>query len=134
MMEFKENPNQYNPLVLAYIGDSLYDIYVRSMLVKEHENMSVHNLHVESTHFVSAHGQSESILAIKDILTDSELAAYKRGRNTKSFTVPKNADVGEYRRATGFESLLGWLYAKGENDRLQKIMQAAYSAMQTAGK
>ncbi len=129
MIEFTKNPNQYNPLVLAYIGDSLYDIYVRSRLISEHENMPVHKLHVEAIRFVKAHGQSESVACIESILTDEELAAFKRGRNTKSFTVPKNADVGEYRRATGFESLLGWLYARGENDRLHEIMKASYEAL-----
>ena len=69
------------------------------------------------------------MLAIEDKLTEEELSAYKRGRNTKSFTVPKNADVGEYRRATGFEALLGWLYVRKETDRLNEIMEMAYNAV-----
>ena len=94
-MEFSKAPNLYNPLVLAYIGDSLYDVYVRSRLIAQNGDMLAHKLHVESIKYVKAHGQSVAVLAIEDKLTEEELRAYKRGRNTKSFTVPKNADVGE---------------------------------------
>lgn len=128
-MEFSKAPNLYNPLVLAYIGDSLYDVYVRSRLIAQNGDMLAHKLHVESIKYVKAHGQSVSVLAIEDKLTEEELSAYKRGRNTKSFTVPKNADVGEYRRATGFESLLGWLYIKKDTDRLDEIMEMAFNAV-----
>ncbi len=131
-MEFTKEPNLYNPLVLAYLGDTLYDIYVRTRLVKENENLLAHKLHVESIRFVKAHGQSEAMAHIEDKLTEAELMAYKRGRNTKSFTVPKNADVGEYRRATGFEALLGWLYVGGNNERLHEIMTMAYDAVANA--
>ena len=72
---------------------------------------------------------NRTFLAIEDKLTEEELSAYKRGRNTKSFTVPKNADVGEYRRATGFESLLGWLYIKKDTARLDEIMEMAFNAV-----
>lgn len=128
-MEFSKAPNLYNPLVLAYIGDSLYDVYVRSRLISENGDLSAHKLHVEAIRYVKAHGQSTAVLAIEDKLTEDELSAYKRGRNTKSFTVPKNADVGEYRRATGFEALLGWLYVRKETDRLNEIMEMAYDAV-----
>ena len=130
MIEFTKEPNLYNALVLAYIGDSLYDVYVRSRLISENGDLSAHRLHIESIRYVKAHGQSEAILAIEDKLTEKELAAYKRGRNTKSFTVPKNADVGEYRRATGFEALLGWLYVRRDTDRLSEIMEMAYNTIE----
>lgn len=133
MIEFIENPNLYNPLVLAFVGDSLYDVYVRSRVISENENMQVHKLHIETTKFVKAHGQSEAVMHIEDMLTEEETAIFKRGRNAKSFTVPKNADVGEYRRATGFEALLGWLYMKGRNERLNEIMEASYEAVSRAG-
>ena len=129
MIEFSKAPNLYNPLVLAYIGDSLYDVYVRSRLIAENGDLSAHKLHVEAIRYVKAHGQSVAVLSIEDKLNEDELAAYKRGRNTKSFTVPKNADVGEYRRATGFEALLGWLYVSQKEDRLKQIMEMAYSAV-----
>lgn len=129
---FTKPANEYNALVLAYVGDSLYDVYVRSRLMEEHSSMTAHKLHVEAIKFVSAHGQSEAIKSIEDRLSDTELAAYKRGRNTKSYTVPKNADVGEYRRATGFEALLGWLYVSGETERLGEVMEQSYEAVLNA--
>lgn len=129
MMNFTKNPNEYNSLVLAYIGDSLYDVYVRSRIIEEHGDMSAHKMHVESIKFVKAHGQSEAVGFIEDRLSEEELAAYKRGRNTKSYTVPKNADVGEYRRATGFEALLGWLYVGGRTERLEELMRMSYEAV-----
>lgn len=128
-MNFTKPANQYNPLVLAYIGDSLYDIFIRTKLIQKYEDMSAHKLHVESIKYVKAHGQSTAMAEIEDKLTEDELTAYKRGRNTKSFTVPKNAEVGEYRRATGFEALLGWLYVRGDINRLNEIMEIAYDAI-----
>lgn len=128
-IEFGKNPNEYNSLVLAYIGDTLYDLYVRSRNIAEYPSMSANKLHRASIKFVCAHGQSEAIKHIEDGLTEQELAAYKRGRNTKSYTVPKNADVGEYRRATGFEALLGWLYVSGASDRLEEILKISYEAI-----
>lgn len=130
-MEFTKDANLYNPLVLAYIGDSLYDLFVRERLIKENGDLSAHRLHVLSINYVKAHAQSEAIAAIEDKLDEAELAAFKRGRNAKSFTVPKNADVGEYRRATGFEALLGWLYVKGEKERLNEIMELSYESQKT---
>ena len=127
--EFTKPANQYNPLVLAYMGDSLYDIFVRTRLVERNEAMSAHRLHIESIKYVKAHGQSAAMAEIEDKLTAAELSAYKRGRNTKSYTVPKNADVGDYRRATGFEALLGWLYVQGERARLDEVMEMAYNAI-----
>lgn len=130
---FTQNANAYNPLVPAYVGDSLYDVYVRSRVIAEHEGYSAHKLHVESIKFVSAHGQSESLKSIEPFLSADELAAYKRGRNTKSYTVPKNADVGEYRRATGFESLLGWLWINKRYERLEEIMKISYETILQSG-
>ena len=129
MMKFTGQPNEYNALVLAYIGDSLYDVYVRSRIIEEYPSRSAHQMHVEAIKFVSAHGQSEAVKAIESSLSEAELAAYKRGRNTKSYTVPKNADVGEYRRATGFETLLGWLFTGGREQRLKEVMEIAYDSV-----
>ena len=134
MMRFTKPANEYNALVLAYIGDSIYDVYVRSRIIEEHSGMTAHKMHVEAIKFVSAHGQSVAVKNIEGKLSESELAAYKRGRNTKSFTVPKNADVGEYRRATGFEALLGWLYISGEEERLDEVMKLSYESLLTVGK
>jgi ribonuclease-3 family protein len=93
--------------------------------------MNVHKLHVKAISFVKAHAQSEFMKAIIDELTEEEMNIYKRGRNAKSATVPKNADVGEYRMATGFEALFGYLYVTEQNDRInyffEKIIQISMS-------
>lgn len=124
-MDF-EKPNLYPGLVLAYIGDAIYEVYVRSRIICEHSDMPPHKLHVESIKHVKAHAQSNSMIAIEPLLTEEEEAIYKRGRNAKSATVPKNADVSDYRRSTGFEALLGFLYIKGEKERLEELMKIAY--------
>ncbi|MDD6762599.1 MAG: ribonuclease III domain-containing protein [Clostridiales bacterium] len=128
-IEFEKKPNEYNSLVLAYIGDTLYDLYVRSRNIAQHPGMDANKLHRTAIKFVCAHGQSEAVKYIEEHLTEQELAAYKRGRNTKSYTVPKNADVGEYRRATGFEALLGWLYVGGQTERLEELARMSYDAI-----
>lgn len=130
-MDFAKRPNEYNPLVLAYIGDSLYDVYVRSRIIAEHGNLNANKMHIMSINFVKAHGQSVAVSKIEDKLSDDELAAYKRGRNAKSYTVPKNADVGEYRRATGFEALLGWLYIGGREERMKELMELSFNAVES---
>ena len=129
-LAFDKNPNEYNSLVLAFIGDTLNDLYVRSRLIAEHGGMNAHKLHESASKRVCAHGQSEALKLIEPLLSEQELAAYKRGRNTKSYTVPKNADVGEYRRATGFEALLGWLYVSGKSERLEELLKLVYDAVQ----
>ncbi len=125
-MELTKKPSQYTPLVLAYIGDGVYEVYVRSRLLAENPELPAHKLHVLATRRVKARAQSQSMLAIEPMLSESELAVYKRGRNAKSATVPKNADVSDYRRATGFEALVGYLYLTGDRERTEKIMETAY--------
>lgn len=121
-----EKPSLLAPLVLAYAGDAVYEVFVRNKLIEMHPDMPVYKLHREATKFVRAHAQSNSILAIEENLTPQEEAIYKRGRNAKSPTVPKNADVSEYRRATGLEALMGYLYLNGEEDRLREVMEMAF--------
>ena len=105
-----KNPKLLAPLVLAYIGDSVYEVYVRNRIILEHPDMPAGKLHKQSIKYVSAKAQASSILSIENILNDDEMAIYNRGRNAKSATVPKNADVTQYRQATGFEALIGYLY------------------------
>ena len=121
-----EKANSYPSLVLAYIGDAIYEVYVRSRIVSEHGDMPPHKLHIESIKHVKAHAQSNAIGVIEEMLSEAEDAVYKRGRNSKSATVPKNADVSEYRRATGLEALFGYLYIKKEEERLEELMKIAY--------
>ncbi|AEB74887.1 Mini-ribonuclease 3 [Clostridium botulinum] len=113
---------QLNPLVLAFIGDAIYEVFVRTYLVDEHRDMSAHKLHVKAVSFVKAHSQSELMKEMMDILTEEECRIFKRGRNAKSGTVPKNADVTEYRMATGFEALMGFLYLTNQLERLNELM------------
>lgn len=119
-------PNQYAPLVLAYIGDAVYEIYVRTRVIAENPNMPAYKLHKQSIKYVKAQAQSNSMLAVAELLSEQEEAVFKRGRNAKSATVPKNADLADYRRATGFEALVGYLYLSEEKDRLEQIMKMAY--------
>lgn len=113
---------QLNPLVLAFIGDAIYEVFIRTWLVNANRDMTVHKLHTRAITYVKAQAQSGFIKKIEDILTEEEAAIYKRGRNAKSGTVPKNADVQEYHNATGFEALLGYLYITEQNIRLNELL------------
>lgn len=109
-----------SPLTLAYIGDTVYDLIVRSYLVIT-QSTTVNQLHHRATEFVNAGAQSDTLNDIMERLTEVERNIVRRGRNAKSGTVPKNADVGDYRRATGLEALLGYLYLSGNMERLTEI-------------
>jgi ribonuclease-3 family protein len=113
---------QLSPLVLAYIGDSVFDVYIRTLLIKKEGNVSVHKLHKQSVEYVKAKAQSDIIHRITDSLSQDELDVVKRGRNAKSGIIPKNADPIEYKYATGFEELIGYLYLKKDFKRLTDIL------------
>lgn len=110
-----------NPLVLAYIGDSVYDTFVRTLLVSGGYGQ-VAKLHKMSIEFVKAKAQADILGKITEMLTSEEQDIVRRGRNTKSGTVPKNADIIDYRYATGFEALIGFLYLTGQIGRLMEII------------
>ncbi len=97
----------YSPLVLAYIGDGIYDLIIRTVMVGR-GNSHVNNLHQRTSQLVKAHTQSELAGVLMPVLTEEEITVYKRGRNAKSATMAKNATVADYRRATGFEALIGY--------------------------
>lgn len=122
----QKKPGQFSPLTLAYIGDSVYEIFVRTRVIEEHENMPPAKLHKFSINYVKAHAQANSVKAMLPYLTEDEEAVFKRGRNSKSYTMPKNADVGEYRMATGLEALFGFLYLSEQTERLNELMTIAY--------
>ena len=126
MSIISKKPSQLAPLVLAYIGDGVYELFVRTRVIEEHENMPAHKLHKKTVQYVKAQAQSESMNALLPCLTEEEEAVFRRGRNAKSHTVPKNADLMEYKRATGFEALIGYLYLSEETDRLNELMSIAY--------
>lgn len=110
----------FSPLMLAYVGDAVFDLYVREKLARE-KAMPVRQLHRRATAIVRADGQDAALRQMEPHLTEEEAEIVRRGRNTKS-RVPKNADMAAYRRATGFEALLGWLYLNGENERLNCLL------------
>ena len=121
-------PSQYSPLVLAYMGDAVYELYVRSRVIADNPNMQAHKLHLMTVKFVKAHSQAESEHDIADMLTEEETRIFKRGRNAKSPTIAKNATPADYRHATGFEALIGYLHLSGDAKRLNEIMSAAYES------
>ncbi len=116
------NPNEYSPLSLAYIGDSVFDLLVKTVIVTEN-NKQAYKYHKEVSMLVKAEAQAKYIeyLLENDLLTEEEAWIYKRGRNTKTHSTAKNATVGQYRMATGFESLIGYLYLNRDYDRLFEI-------------
>lgn len=107
----------YSPLVLAYIGDAVYEILIRTKIVNG-GSRQVNKLHKQSSELVKAATQAKILMALEEELTEEERAVYKRGRNAKSGTMAKNATMKDYRMATGFEALVGYLYLSEQLDRL----------------
>jgi ribonuclease-3 family protein len=118
----KADVNTYSPLALAYIGDGIYDLVIRSVVVGQ-GNTRADRLHKRTSQLVKAHTQSQMIEALLSYLSDEELSVYRRGRNAKSNTMAKNASMSDYRRATGFEALMGYLYLKDEMARLIELVK-----------
>lgn len=112
----------YSPLALAYIGDSVFDLLVRSIIVSK-GNMAVQKYHKQASSIVNAHAQAAMITALEPELTEEEHAVYKRGRNSKPATTAKNASVKEYKIATGYEALLGYLYLTNQHERLIDLVK-----------
>lgn len=117
-------PHLLNPLVLAYVGDAVYELYVRQYCISQ-ANYRPHQLHLMATQYVSAKGQAQALEQWYPELSDEELAIVKRGRNAKSGSVAKNVDVMDYRHSTAFECLLGFLFYKGQYERLKQLMDIA---------
>lgn len=118
------DPLSLPALTLAYLGDTVYDLYVRTLLA-ENLRLPMRALHLEAAKLVCAAGQAQAYRRIADSLSEPEQAAFRRGRNAHSGTVPKHADVRDYRVATGLEALLGHLYLKGEDVRIGELMRLA---------
>lgn len=112
----------YSPLVLAYIGDGIYDLVIRSLLVGK-GNAQANRLHKKASGLVNAAAQSSMIERLKEELTEEELHVFKRGRNANSATMAKHATMSDYRRATGFEALMGYLYLTGNMKRLIELVK-----------
>ncbi|MBD5457920.1 MAG: ribonuclease III [Lachnospiraceae bacterium] len=118
----------YSPLTLAYIGDAVYDLVIRTVVV-ERANRSANKLHKTVIRYVNAGTQAQMAMTIEEELTEEEKAVYHRGRNAKSYTSAKNASIADYRKATGLEALFGYLYLRGETDRLLMLVRSAFEKM-----
>lgn len=114
----------YSPLTLAYIGDAIYDLVIRTMVV-EQGNSPANKLHKKTVSYVNARVQAKMIDALEGELTEEEAAVYHRGRNAKSYTAAKNASIIEYRKATGLEALCGYLYLQGRQERMLHLIHEA---------
>jgi len=124
-MDPEADASQYSPLVLAYIGDAVYELIVRTMVIN-HGSIQVNKMHKKSASLVNAGTQAEMIRLILEELTEEETAVYKRGRNAKSVTTAKHATVVDYRTATGFEALCGYLYLTGRLKRLVTLISHGF--------
>ena len=112
----------YSPLTLAYIGDGVYELIIRTILVKK-GNCPVNRLHKKASSLVKAGAQSAIMEVIEEELTPEELSVYRRGRNAQSPTMAKHATMADYRRATGFEALMGYLYLKEDYTRMLTLVR-----------
>lgn len=117
-----ERAKTLSPLTWAYVGDAVYELYIRNNLVSN-TLLKPHKLHIESIKYVKAASQAKILHNLMDILTDEEKEIVRRGRNTKNHHLPKNANVAEYSYSTAFEALIGYLYLTKQEKRLQEILQ-----------
>lgn len=118
----------YSPLTLAYIGDSVYDLIVKSIVINK-GNRPVQKLHKETSGLVQASAQSLMMRTIQQHLTEEEVAVYKRGRNAKSVSPAKNQSITDYRRATGFEALMGYLYLQNDWKRMIDLIKLGMDSL-----
>ena len=120
---------EYSPLALAYIGDSIYDLIIKSLVLNE-GNKQVQKMHKETSTYVQASAQSLMMRKIQEHLTEEEHAVYKRGRNAKSVSPAKNQSITDYRRATGFEALMGYLYLKKDWKRMIDLVKIGLDSIE----
>ena len=113
-----------NPLVWAYIGDNVYELYIRTNLVNQ-TSLKVHELHVKAIQYVKAAAQARVLREIEEILTEEEKDIVRRIRNTKNHHIPKNADPADYMYATAFEGLIGYLFLTKQKTRLKELLEKA---------
>ena len=127
-----EDLKNYSALGYAYLGDAVYERYVREYIMESRGNMPVEKYHDVATHFVCAAAQAKAIEALMDGLTEEEEAVYRRGRNAKAHAAPKSSSPGEYRKATGFEALIGYLSINGRDTRAEELMKASVEFLDKA--
>lgn len=117
-----EEVNQMSPLTWAYVGDCVYELYIRTKLV-DTTKLKPHELHIKSVKYVKAKAQAETLKKLETILTEEEKEIVRRGRNTQTHHIAKNASMQDYMYATAFEALIGYLYLTKQDNRLSEIMK-----------
>lgn len=117
----REDIRMMGPLQLAYVGDACYELMVRTFLLDK--NLSVNLLHRETTKYVKAQAQAQIVHKLEEVLSEEEKSIVRKGRNTKTNTNPKNANLIDYKYATGFEALFGYLYLTNQNTRLEELFK-----------
>lgn len=120
-MKNETEVNLMSPLVWAYVGDSVYELFIRTHLV-ETTKLKPHKLHIETIKYVKAKAQADILESLQDILTDKEKEIVRRARNAENHHLPKNADPADYMHATAFEGLIGYLYLSEQKERLEEIL------------
>ena len=118
--------HEMSPVALAFVGDAVLELLVRARLVGS-TRLQPNRLHTVATHYVSAHAQCRELEILEPLLTEAEANVLRRGKNASKASVAKHATVLEYRASTGLECLLGWLYLRGENDRIQQLFDAVWT-------
>lgn len=116
-----EEVKQLSPLTWAYVGDSVYELYIRTYLINT-TRLKPHELHIKSIQYVKAKAQADILQKLEQILTEEERDIVRRGRNTKNYHIAKNASVQDYMYATAFEALIGYLYLTKQDERLKEIV------------
>ena len=120
-----EEVNQMSPLTWAYVGDCVYELYIRTKLV-DTTKLKPHELHIKSVKYVKAKAQAETLKKLETILTEEEKEIVRRGRNTQTHHIAKNASMQDYMYATAFEALIGYLYLTKQDERLRKILEKTF--------
>lgn len=125
----KQDIRTYSPLTLAYVGDAVYDLIIRTVVVQR-ANRPANDLHRITVKYVSANAQSKIVQALMEDLTEEEQSVYRRGKNSKPHTTAKNASVADYMKATGFEAVIGYLYL---TEQMPRILELVKSGIEKAG-
>lgn len=132
MGEFEQSikePERLTPLMLAYIGDAVYEVLARSLVISK-GNKAINQVHKDNVKFVNATTQARISEIIEDKLTEAELSQLKRGRNAKTNTSAKNSSLADYRKATGFEALMGYLYLTGQKKRIVELCKLGFKELE----
>lgn len=120
--EQKTNAKLLSPLTLAFMGDAVYEVFIREKIILL-SNAPVNKLHTDSVKYVKASAQAQALNLIYDKLTEQEVVMYKRGRNANGNNIPKNSNPSDYRKATGFETLIGYLHIDNQSSRINELLE-----------